>query len=371
VGLLIGWWVIGWGIWPVRWTNSLPPDLRAVERDEYLVMVAESFNASGNLAMAQTRLRDWPEDKLRDDLLRLQDRLASENPLQAAQVQQLGALLGLYGASAATQAAAIPRGGSAQEIGQTGAETEPEAEPEPVTAAGSALPEEEKQPLWRRLCIGAIWVLVAAAGIVVILALYRRWRLTSDKQGAAGDITYQVDSVEPAGPSWAPGPDEEDSVSNKAAPWEEGPSVVDRDLADWRTTAVVQSSERGAAKSKKEPGRVGPPSAPSVAHVKPDVRGMRKVTEFSATYRAGEMGYDETFTILDSDGVQLGECGVSLADPIGQGRDEAIAFHLWLFDMKDSFTKLEVLMAESTYRDTSRREMLADRSPSVGIRLGA
>ena len=368
VGLLIGWWVIGWGVWPVRWTNSLPPDLRAAERDEYLVMVAESFNSSGNLAMAQSRLNEWPEEKLRDDLLRLQDRLASENPLQAAQVQQLGGLLGLYGSSAAAQAAAIPRGGSAQEVEQP--EGEPEAEPEPVTAPGSTPSEEEKPPLWRRICIGAIWVLVAAVGIFVILAMYRRWRLASDKQGVAGDITYQADSVEPAGSSWAAGLGDEEGASSKSAPWDESPSVVDSDLADWRTSATVLASDRGTTKSKKESARVGPPVAPSVAHVKPDVHGMRKVTDFSATYRAGEMGYDETFTILDSDGVQLGECGVSLADPIGQGRDEAIAFHLWLFDMKDSFTKLEVLMAESTYRDTSRREMLADRSPAVAIRLG-
>ena len=27
-GLLIGWWLIGWLIWPVQWMNALPTDLR-------------------------------------------------------------------------------------------------------------------------------------------------------------------------------------------------------------------------------------------------------------------------------------------------------------------------------------------------------
>jgi hypothetical protein len=36
VGLLIGWLVIGWALWPVTWKNTLPQDLRPAERDAYL-----------------------------------------------------------------------------------------------------------------------------------------------------------------------------------------------------------------------------------------------------------------------------------------------------------------------------------------------
>ena len=30
VGVLAGWWGIGWGLWPVTWKNAYPQDLRAV-----------------------------------------------------------------------------------------------------------------------------------------------------------------------------------------------------------------------------------------------------------------------------------------------------------------------------------------------------
>ena len=68
IGMLIGWWVIGWGIWPVQWTNALPPDLRAAERDEYLTMVAESYAASRNADVAKGRLSTWSPQALSQDL---------------------------------------------------------------------------------------------------------------------------------------------------------------------------------------------------------------------------------------------------------------------------------------------------------------
>ena len=93
IGLLIGWWVIGWGIWPVQWTNALPPDLRAGERDEYLTMVAESYAAGGNADMAKSRVAAWSPQALSQDLANLQTRLAS-NPQQVAKVLALSQLVG-------------------------------------------------------------------------------------------------------------------------------------------------------------------------------------------------------------------------------------------------------------------------------------
>ncbi len=58
VGILIG-LIIGWGIWPVKWTNAYPQDLRAAERNEYLAMVAESYAANPNVELAQARLATW------------------------------------------------------------------------------------------------------------------------------------------------------------------------------------------------------------------------------------------------------------------------------------------------------------------------
>jgi hypothetical protein len=46
VGLFIGLVVLGWGLWPVQWTNADPSSLRPDLQDQYLVMVIDSFAKS-------------------------------------------------------------------------------------------------------------------------------------------------------------------------------------------------------------------------------------------------------------------------------------------------------------------------------------
>jgi hypothetical protein len=60
VGLLVGWFAIGWGVWPVEWKSTDPVDLRQEERDEYLVMVANDYAATRDAALALRRLGSWP-----------------------------------------------------------------------------------------------------------------------------------------------------------------------------------------------------------------------------------------------------------------------------------------------------------------------
>lgn len=55
IGLLIGWIVIGWGIWPVSWTDAAPKDLRADLRADYLRMVIDSYNINKDATLAVQR----------------------------------------------------------------------------------------------------------------------------------------------------------------------------------------------------------------------------------------------------------------------------------------------------------------------------
>ena len=64
VGLLIGWLVIGWGLWPVTWTNALIQDLRPDLRNQYISMVADSYAQTGNLDQARGRLAGWSDEEL-------------------------------------------------------------------------------------------------------------------------------------------------------------------------------------------------------------------------------------------------------------------------------------------------------------------
>lgn len=42
-GLILGWFVIGWGVWPVEWTDAGPADLQQDWKLEYLRMAVESY----------------------------------------------------------------------------------------------------------------------------------------------------------------------------------------------------------------------------------------------------------------------------------------------------------------------------------------
>jgi len=42
-GLILGWFLIGWGIWPVTWKDALPKHLRADLKEDYIRMMADSY----------------------------------------------------------------------------------------------------------------------------------------------------------------------------------------------------------------------------------------------------------------------------------------------------------------------------------------
>jgi len=67
-GLLIGWFAIGWGAWPVEWTNTDPVDLRQEAREDYLVLVANDYAITHDATTALRRLATWesPSDAGRE-----------------------------------------------------------------------------------------------------------------------------------------------------------------------------------------------------------------------------------------------------------------------------------------------------------------
>ena len=58
LGLLFGWLVIGWWLWPVSWTDGTPEVLRSDLRADYLRMTIDSFRVNGDQALAVKR---WDE----------------------------------------------------------------------------------------------------------------------------------------------------------------------------------------------------------------------------------------------------------------------------------------------------------------------
>jgi hypothetical protein len=351
IGLLVGWLVIGWAVWPVTWKNTLPQDLRPAERDAYLTMVAESLAASGDTAMAQERLSSWPNDVLTADLQRLQVRLAREDAVQAEEVQALASALGLDLAAA------------------------------PSAAAGGSLFSGIQ---WRTVCTTGLWILLILIGIAAVVVLYRRWR-ASQARAATPAITPAVSSepvwtatgdraaVEVAketDETWSHEEFEEASPAGASVPpWDEREPITSDEE---KFTPVPSKSVSQTADQESRRAAAAAATGSGTTQVAPVPSGaLSKVTEVRALYQMGEPDYDEAFDVKDSSGAYIGECGVALVDPVGRGHDQAAALQVWLWDKSDPDTKVKVLMGEGAYRDTALRDQLAKDQPSLSVKPGA
>lgn len=62
VGLLIGWLIIGWGIWPVTYTDTDPSSLRADFKADYARMAVDSFARNPDVKLAQQRYNALGKD---------------------------------------------------------------------------------------------------------------------------------------------------------------------------------------------------------------------------------------------------------------------------------------------------------------------
>ncbi|NUQ39499.1 MAG: hypothetical protein HUU23_17290, partial [Caldilineales bacterium] len=101
-GFFLGWLVMGWVIWPVQWSDVYPDDLRDISRSDYLLMAAESYAQTNDIAAASRRLQYWTQEELAMLMAQLALRLQEEGqPDGAARVQTLTERLRLTEAAAA------------------------------------------------------------------------------------------------------------------------------------------------------------------------------------------------------------------------------------------------------------------------------
>jgi hypothetical protein len=377
-GLLIGWLLIGWNLWPVQYTNALPVDLRADKRDQYLLMTAESYAANLNLDLAQQRLEFWTQSQLAKDLGNLQERLQTNNPAQASQVQQLVVALKVV-----TQPGVAPASGGA--VPAVPAVTPASATAAPATSSfGQTL---------QRACLGALYVLLVLLGILLVAVLWRRWRTAQDRrQGMGIDAVPAMVPPEPverwsvsgvadeAKSTWPDADLDEPAGSQPAARPGWGSLAPGTDATRQRDDLPSPASSTPAAQPLPAPVGQGT-AAPKGASVesgwrpgasaapKPVANGTPvKIGEFLAAYHMGEPDYDEAFDIHDSAGQYVGQCGLGLTTPVGRANDQAAALQVWLWDTNDPDTKVQVLMSEGAYRDTALRDQLAGEHTATPVR---
>lgn len=64
LGIIIGWFLLGWGLFPVSWVNATPGHLREDYRSAYLAYVADDFFKTGDVILVRNRLGlDLPKSK--------------------------------------------------------------------------------------------------------------------------------------------------------------------------------------------------------------------------------------------------------------------------------------------------------------------
>jgi hypothetical protein len=353
LGLFIGWWIIGWWFWPVTYTNALPPDLRSEEKGQYLQMVADSYAQTGDLKTAQDRTLTWSKDQLGRDLATVQARLAADGvPIQAENAQRLASALGVAGAQPA---------------------------PAPTPAAS------EQPSLFQRFCPAVLWILLALAGIALLVWLYSQWRLRSGKPAPPpAPAPRSAPSAWPASPPTSPVDeiagaeegrwDEPDRIPETEDDFDQAPTVWEPVSA---SSADVEPTSRGASTSAPVAAAAAGAAARGESPTQPETAAghvaapkYTKVGEFLATYNAGEPDYDEGFDIKDTSDAVVAMCGLGLMSPVGRGSDQAAALQVWLWEKSDQFTQVQVLMSENAYKDTALREQLAEEYPSLPIRQG-
>ena len=93
VGLLLGWVVLGWWLWPVEWSDADPWDLRPEHQAKYVSLVAEEYWQTGDLYQATTALAGWEIEALANLMAAMQCQTCGSQESQ--QVAALSAALRL------------------------------------------------------------------------------------------------------------------------------------------------------------------------------------------------------------------------------------------------------------------------------------
>ncbi|MBN2048745.1 MAG: hypothetical protein JW750_12940 [Anaerolineaceae bacterium] len=305
LGLFIGWFVIGWGLWPVQWADAEPRHLRADLQTDYMRQVIESYALNGDVSLAirsYEGLGETKESVLAD--------VKSKGLVTDAQMENFEMLLAYQSgekeapeveAETGEEVAEEPAAEEMPAEETTGEEViaeEPETEPADEEDAG-------KRTSFLGVFLGVLCVLllVVAGGLVYLNFFKGGNRLGAGKKE-----------------------------------FEETPPTMGSDVQT--PTAEVDMEE------------------PS------DVYLRQLVSE----YAFGNDIYDDSFSIDAPTGEFLGEFGVGISDTIGNEEPKRVsAFEVWLFDKEDVQTVTKVLMTEYAMSDPDTIQRLEMKGEPVLI----
>lgn len=357
--------VLAWHVWPVRWYNTDPADLRAEHQLDYVTTAADSLAITADVDLAKQRLAQLVDEDTTwaqvADLVAnaAQAREREGDEAGAVRVRQLAKLTGL------------PEGTSDRF----------DAPKRNIAIAISRL---------------GVVLLVALAIIGVITLVARFWR----RKGApVSQPDAQPAPAEPEAPIVEPRPEpvyQDDagyaatlSAYETAAleaeprrPYTEAPTLPEEaeeeDLPE----------DEALAEAAEAPAEPEPPRQVTAVHLpialnkrRPaaaEVGGGMVYTQrrgalgtFEAEYNLGQDDFDCSFSIESAEGEFYGECGIGVAHVLAsEGVQKVDAFELWLFDKGDIRTVGKILVTPGVDRDEGLRAGLEAKGEVVRAEEG-
>ena len=82
LGLLLGWLVIGWWLWPVQWANSDPWHLHPTYQRTFVTLVAEEYWRTSDVSQANQALAGWDRKDLANLLTAMKDETTNAETRQ-------------------------------------------------------------------------------------------------------------------------------------------------------------------------------------------------------------------------------------------------------------------------------------------------
>ena len=112
-------------------------------------------------------------------------------------------------------------------------------------------------------------------------------------------------------------------------------------------------------------GGAMPDSPPTTGQGDEDVSAI-PLARFQSAYTLGRDNYDDSFSIENSSGDFLGECGVGISESIGTDVPKNVtAFEVWLFDKNDIRTVTKVVMSDHAFFDEALKAKLAPKGDPI------
>jgi len=305
-GLIIGLVVLGWWLFPVRYTGADPSGTFP----EYQVIIvrnaAELYAFDNNQEKLRATLSGWGGDTVACEMA-----AASTDP---ADQQRLVAAATIVNGVGCGNLAAVPGVIPGAATAVPGAAT---------AVVPSATAEEGGMGTLQFLLIGTLLLLL----LLAMFYVWNRRRALLAGETDEENLTY-----------------EDDAVEAKTARPTARPSFG-------RSGAAAATAARPTAR----------PTTPAAADASPV-----PIARFRTIFTRGNDNYDDSFSIENANGDFLGECGVGLSETIGATTPKNVtAFEVWLFDKNDIRTITKVIMSDHAFFDEALKAKLAPKGEPV------